>query len=212
MRNGATSLNFHIAHSSVGNKIVPWVDLNKTFFHHFLIAGTGTDNYDGYVKFRQYCGLRRSYAAFGQALRGSTTVQYYGLGSAVNNVVEIPVSHYGGVGIGTNTPTSNTVFGSPPFSSNQFAAPIFLPIHTTTNNSAYTTDQIPIFTGMLYSNYLQKALPSDFGITFHYANNTMTLQDTFVVSSGSEEWEMIALTNNATITTGASPLFVARTV
>jgi hypothetical protein len=211
MRNGATSLNFHIPHSSVANKLMSWVDLNKTFFHHFLICEPSTTTLYADIKFRQYFGLRRSYASFGQALRGSTSAALYGIGSNPSTFTEIVVANYGGVGLGTAT-TFNLLNANPPYSTTLSTTPVLLPIHTTTNNPAYTTDQIPVFTGAQYSQYLFKSLPSDFGITFHYVNNTMTLQDTLVVSSGTEEWEIVAFTNNGTITTGASPIFLARTV
>lgn len=207
MRNGSSSLNFHIAHSSVGNKIVPWVDLDKTFFHHFLICSSQISNLSGAIGFRQYLLLRRSYV-FGAKLRGITNVQFYGLGASGGSYTNYPVAAYQGIGNGNNIVTNFLDGGD----YNMYSSPFVLPVYFNNTNPAYTTDQVPIFTGMLYSNYLQKALPSDFGITFHYANNTMTLQDTFVVSSGSEEWEMIAFSNSGTITTGASPLFLARTV
>lgn len=207
MRNGATSFNFHIAHSSVGNKIMPWIDLNKTFFHHFLTAETNTDVFTGAVGFRQHLALRRSYF-LGTALRGITNNAYYGLGTSGVPYASFPVASYQAVGIANNS-TNNFINSS---GYGMYGAPIWLPIHINSNNSAYTTDQIPVFTGAQYSNYLSKALPSDFGLTFHYANNTMTLQDNLVVSAGTEEWEMIAFSNNGTITSGASPMFLARTI
>jgi hypothetical protein len=46
----------------------------------------------------------------------------------------------------------------------------------------------------------------------HYADNNITLLDTFVVSSGVEEWETVGYANNAFVNDGASPLFLARVV
>ena len=55
-------------------------------------------------------------------------------------------------------------------------------------------------------------LPSDFGISFHYETNNFSLEDTLVVNSGVEEWEVLDFANNASAVTGASPLFLARVV
>ena len=67
-----------------------------------------------------------------------------------------------------------------------------------------------MFTSPIITPYMA-ALPSDFGFAAYYAGTTMSVQDTFVVSSGTEEWEMMAVAVNASATAG-KVLFCARTV
>jgi hypothetical protein len=38
--------------------------------------------------------------------------------------------------------------------------------------------------------------PDDIGVAGYYASNSITVQDTLVVSSGVQEWEMIHVANN----------------
>jgi hypothetical protein len=65
---------------------------------------------------------------------------------------------------------------------------------------------------MPFMPYITDPLPADFGLTFHYATNTFSPGDTFVVSAGTEEWEVLDFAANASAVTGASPLFLARMV
>jgi hypothetical protein len=44
--------------------------------------------------------------------------------------------------------------------------------------------------------------PDDIGIAGYYASNNITIQDTLVVASGVQEWEMIHVVNNATADSG----------
>lgn len=208
IRNGSTSSNFHIAHPSVAGKIVSWIDLNKVFFHHLLQSTVGTSSVQGYARFRQFLALRRSYHPVGSGLYGATSAGLYNNNSF--NYTNYIVSAYSGVG---NLSSSTSNFnGAGNYDPAYELPPIGLPVAFSNNNPAYAANVTPIFTGAQYSQYLLKGLPDDFGISMHYANNTMALQDRLVVSSGVEEWEMINVANNATITTGASPMFLARVV
>lgn len=200
IRNGTTSYNFHIPSASVGK--VSWLDLNKVLFHPVINAGTSTSGTYGIVDFFNACPLtRRSYLAQG-SLRGSTNATEYG--SATSAYAKNYSTRYLGYGNASAGGASNR--GS------TAVAGVVLPIGFNNANPAYTTDVIPVFTGLNYWAHLTDAMPSDFGISFHYANNTMTAQDKLIVTSGTEEWEMLSVSNNGTITTGASPMLLARVV
>jgi hypothetical protein len=211
IRNGSSSSNFHIAHSSVGQKIVTWIDLDKVFFHHFLINITRIASNYSTLEYRQHLMLRRSYHAAATSLRGATYNGYYNLGTDATNYVLFPVKKYLGVGFANNTTVN--VPNASSYDDAVDAAPIFLPVNFTSVNPAFATNSNPVFTGSQYSDYLFDSLPDDFGISMHYANNNMVLQDTLVVSAGVEEWELVWFTNNPNAgTEGSSPLFLARIV
>jgi hypothetical protein len=55
-------------------------------------------------------------------------------------------------------------------------------------------------------------MPADFGISFHFANNIMSVQDKLIVTAATEEWEMIAVANASGTNAQASALFLARVV
>ena len=209
IRNGTSSSNFHISHSSVGQKILTWINLDRVFFHHFLICSLGTNNRQGYIRFLQYLFLRRSYHPYGLALRGETYNGYYGVGTD-GSYRFYPVNSYYGIG------NDNANLGSNIIASNNFSiwttSGIGLPVAFTNVNPAFPSNSNPVFTGAQYSQYLFDSLPDDFGLSMHYANNNIALQDTLVVSSGVEEWEVLNVSNNGTVTTGATPLFLARVI
>jgi hypothetical protein len=88
-----------------------------------------------------------------------------------------------------------------------------LPVAYNNTNPAYSTNQVPVFTGVNYNQYLSESMPADFGISFHYANNTMAVSDKLIVTASTEEWQMLAVTNNPnTVLVSASPMFLARVV
>jgi hypothetical protein len=211
IRNGTSSTsNFHISSAAVGSKLSTWYDLNKVFFHHFLIASLGTLTYSGYIRFIQYMALRRSYHPWGMTLRGETNDDDYGIGTNFASYTAYSVSNFGGVGNVSIAAPSNMP-SSASYAVDE-SVPTFLPVAFTNVNPAFATNVTPVFTGAQYSSFLFDSLPEDFGLSMHYANNTMAVQDTLVVSTGVEEWEMINVSNNATIGSGASPMFLARIV
>jgi hypothetical protein len=209
IRNGTSSTsNFHISNAAVGPKISTWYDLNRVFFHHILIMSIGNQGNSGHIRPFQYLALRRSYHPYGMALRGETYNGYYGLGTD-NPYPTLPVANFAAVGNVNVNPPTNIVLGNSYSVWN--GSPTYLPVAFNNTNPAFTTNVNPVFTGAQYSQFLFESLPEDFGLSFHYANNTMAVQDTLVVTAGVEEWEMINVSNN-TITTGASGMFLARTV
>lgn len=203
-RQGTTNSFFMIAHPSY--QIAPWIDLNKTFFHHFIDIFASASGTSSALCFNSRVSLRRSFLTgiasngdpntrptFGLALNG-----YAALGKANNNIVNNVLQ-------GGTLPASYNSQSSYPL--------IILPTGETDANPAYTTDSNPVYTGMPVSPYMNNyILPSDFGIIPHYATNTMSVLDKFVVTAGVEEWEILSCVNNATAGTGASLAFAARIV
>lgn len=172
-----------------------WIDLDKNLFHSFVTAAATTSAFTGNVNFTSWQTLRRSYAV-GSSLNGST--------STGNNLT---VAGFSGCGRGSASQANNMGFTSTAFSN------IYLPVGLNAANSAYTSNYSPIFTGLPYSFYIASSpMPNDFGVYFHYANNTMARGDKIIVAAGSEEWEILSVANNATQTTGASACFLARVV
>jgi hypothetical protein len=93
-----------------------------------------------------------------------------------------------------------------------YLACTLLPIGFSSTNPAFTSDYVPICSGVPWSAFASTPLAADFGMYMHYANNNITLLDTFVVSSGVEEWETVTYENNGAVNDGASPVFLARVV
>lgn len=202
IRQGTNFVPFMIFPSS--SQIVPWIDLNRTFFHHFITLILSTQFGNGAtISFKSRLGLRRSFL-LGASMPGDTTSQ---------TSCTLTSSCYTIVGRST-TPNNNDDDIGLSFSiPNILGFSFILPIGTTAANPAYATNSNPIFNGMPISLYVNNMMiPPDFAIIPHYQNNTMAPLDKFVVSAGVEEWEIIAVVNNSTAVTGASVAFAARIV
>lgn len=180
----------------------PWVDFSKGFLNLFYEVNTAVVSRLGQVGFQRYCSLRRELGR-GIALNGSTTAnEYTGDGVSATQGAEYA---YRGLGNGSNTWSSN-------IDSNQLrGSGIVLPIGFSGTNGAYTTDSSPVFHSLPYSQWITTTMGSDFGVTMLYTANTLGIYDTITVSAGTEVWEVMAFSNNATITTGATPVMLART-
>lgn len=85
-----------------------------------------------------------------------------------------------------------------------------LPVAMTNTASGITSDYLPVYTAPVLSPYLPPA-PSDFAFIPFYASSGVAVGDTFVVSSGVEEYEIIVAANNVTGNAGKI-FFGARTV
>lgn len=202
-RQGTTNNLFMIAHPSY--TVAPWIDLNKTLFHHFIDINASPSQSSSYFVFISRNCIRRSFLT-GITLNGDTSYRSsYGLA----------LCGYSALGKSTSV-GSNVNFNTylPAHYDRQAIAPhIVLPTGETDANPAYTTDSNPVYTGMPVSPYMTNyVLPGDFAIIPHYATNTMEVLDKFVVTAGVEEWEILARANNATAVTGASIAFAARIV
>jgi hypothetical protein len=192
LRNGTGNRTFMIPSPTLGPSSI--VDLDKVAFNNLVFTGTATNNNIAYLNFLHGgCHLRRTFLG-SQYLRGDTTAANYRITPFLNR--------YGAIGNANNT-TANYV------GMNTFAA-IYLPTASVNTNSALSAEHTPVFTEPTASPYMI-ALPSDFAVASYYASNAMAIQDTLVVSAGTEEWEMLAVANNGN--TGAGRvLFLARTI
>ena len=173
---------------------VSFVDQNKVQFNNLLTVSFTTGGAATIVTINQIYGTRASYTG-ALSLRGHTT-----LGAFASNRV---IQSYGFPGnISSNTTNYSSITTTPA---------VWLPGADSTTNTNLASDHLPVFTSPTISPYMS-ALPNDFGIAPYYASNTMVAQDTLVVSSGTEEWEILVAGTNAANVDAAKVLFCARTV
>ena len=208
LRNGATPFPFMITPGSA--TIVPWLDLNKTLFHHFVmpqlrVAGATSVQSSASIRFDSWYKLRRSFIG-GYALRGATTV-FSGY-----NGQPIPLHSYASFSNSNTNSASNqfTAVGSI-FSSDVSVSTTLTPAGLNNTNPAYATDYVPVLFGISYSPYVNTPLPADFAIYFPFTATQFAFGDTVVVSAGTEEWEVLAFANNDQ-TTSPNPLLLARII
>ena len=173
-----------------------WIDLDKVAFTAFTQVAPSVSGRAAHLAFQNTGFVRRSYV-IGAGLAGATsslpglnmglcTYMFPGRGNDLSN--------YNGLWSATGNP-------------------IVLPLASSASNPAYAADSSPIFTGLPYSFYVpSKSLPSDFGIYGHFGANTMTRGDKIIVSTGTEEWDILSVTNTGSSPTGPSPCFLARVV
>lgn len=196
---GSTYFTFHI--TKPGVTFHSWVDLNKGFLNLMYDCSTSVFNRRGIVEFLRYCSLRRELGR-GITLNGSTTAGDF-IGTNTSRTFGVEYS-YNGLGLTSNDFANNTGTSVRPG--------IILPTGFNAVNSAYTTNSSPVFHSLPYCQWITNTLPSDFGVNMLYTANTVALFDKLIVSTGTEEWEVVNFTNNAVINTGATPLFLARVV
>ena len=199
VKQGATFYTFHIIPPSA--TIQPWVDLDKVFFNGALTSLLVVSSLTGSIGWGTLFRLRRCIT--GQCLRGDVAANNYGPVSGNNRVVPFRYAVYGNANNSGSNGQGNFAQSSPA---------IILPNAFANVNSAYGANVNPVYHSLAYSQFTSTPLPSDIGIAFHYANNTMVHGDTLVVTAAAEEWEIIDRANNATATDGASPLFLARLI
>jgi len=186
---------FTIAHP--GSTRQSWLNLDRGQFVGFAHAAPSTAFARGTLDFRRGPALRRD-LFIGAGLVGTTSLTNYAATAASNH----RLLGYGAVGHVSNS-SDNFAFATPH---------ILLPVGFSATNPAYPANSNPVFHSLPYTPYLVDSLPSDFGISFHYATNTFSPGDTFVVSAGVEEWEVLDFAANSTAVNGASPLFLARMI
>jgi hypothetical protein len=206
VKSGTTRFCFTIVNGA--KTVQSWMDLSKGFFAGFVwtrpSATVSSSVGAGQLRFGRGPALRRD-LTLGTALNGSTTISNY-----TNTLSETVLQSYGAPGNTSNSFSSNTsgLRGS----TDGLGGAIILPCNFSGTNPAFTTNSNPVFHSMPYMPYITSSLSSDFGITFHYATNTFSPGDTFVVSAGTEEWEVLDFAANGSAVTGASPLFLARMI
>ena len=132
---------------------------------------------------------RRTYLG-ATSQRGATFNGYY------DELVELTI--YSAIGNSSNSGDSN-------LQSN--VSNIRLPTAHTNTHTGLASDYTPVFTSIQCSPYLP-VLPADFAMCAYYASTAVAVQDTFIVSAGVEEYEVL----NTSIGTSGGILFLARTV
>lgn len=192
---------FTILHPNTS--LYSWLDLDKGVVNGFIDINTYTSGRNGFVSIRMPENIRAALLT-GYALKGSVNT---GNGSGTFHALPLYTHCYAGLGNQSDSGGGNySNVGS------GYNACTFLPIGRLNSNPAFTSDYVPICSGVPWSAFTSTPLASDFAVYMHYADNNITLLDTFVVSSGVEEWETVAYTNSAYVNDGASPLFLARVV
>jgi hypothetical protein len=186
---------FTIVHPA--ETLQPWIDLNKGYFSGFYWVIPSTSANMGFLSWGTGPLLRREVIK-GCALHGNTDSGEY-----LTTPSDERILGYAAAGNQLNGGSAN-------YNNNQ--PYIWLPVGFSSSNPAFTQDSNPIFYGLPYTPYVQSPLADDIGITFHYATNNFAVGDTFVVSPGVEEWEVMDFLANGSPVTGASPLFLARVV
>jgi hypothetical protein len=204
----STRQSFTIANGAKDTQ--PWMDLSKGFFNGYTRIECSTvaisnNRGSGVIRSTRGPALRRD-LVIGSALNGSTNLNDYASYSA-----DLRLVTYGAIGVQSNNFDGNSraMFGS---LGNLPGSAILLPVNFSSANPAFTSNSNPVFHSMPFMPYITDPLPADFGLTFHYATNTFSPGDTFVVSAGTEEWEVLDFAANTSAVTGASPLFLARMV
>jgi hypothetical protein len=192
IRNGTTNQAFIIPTATWGPSSL--VDQNKIAFNGVIFPFLTSTSFNTSIAFYQGAGHTRRTFLASSALRGSTSSSSY--------IFTPYVFKYSGFGNANNSSANYNTLDS--------ATAVWLPTAAVNTQSSLASDHTPVFTSPTVSPY-QAALPSDFGIASYYSSNAMAVQDTFVVSSGVEEWEMITVSTN-TNTDASRLLLLARTV
>lgn len=192
-RNGSTQRTFMIPSPTFGPS--SFVDLNKFAFNTVVSpAATNGGNYSSIEFFHLSGHLRRTFLG-AIACRGATSIGSY--------TVFPCFQRYLAIGNTSNQAATNYI-------STDTELGVWLPVASTNTQTGLASDHMPVFTGPSFCPYLAN-FPNDFGITAYYASNTMVIQDTLVVSSGVEEWEMLAVSLNSATDAGRV-MMLARTV
>ena len=151
-----------------------FVNQNITAFNGIIATTGASSNYHGSMIFMHYAGhTRRTYlgATF---LNGVTSVTGYRYSQYLQRY--IPMAN------NSNSASNNT---------EELTVCTWLPSALTNTHTGLAADYTPIFTSIQCSPYLP-ALPAEFGITGYFANTAIATGDTFIVSAGTEEYEVLA--------------------
>lgn len=189
-----------------------WLDLNKGCVSGLTRIFPSVAHRAGVVRFTIDENLRRC-LSFGSGLRG-TEGRVFDWGNTVYHNFQMAIFAYFGVGSanGGGGPTGYGDTLNFPNNLTPHAAAVPLPVGRNYVNSAYLTDYIPVATDVAWNYYTSAKLAQDFGILMQYANNDIGIHDRVVVQSGINEWEVVDFANNAVLTDGASPSFLARVI
>lgn len=178
--------------------LYPWLDLDLGMIPGLYATVCGVGQNAGATSFCLQSNIRRAYP-YGQALTGYSSVY----GNDTFNGLRTPSYTYYGCGKVDNAGTGNFA---------PAGSKIVIPVGSPGANPAYSQNYVPICSDLPWTPFSSSPLATDFGVYMHYANNTLNFEDRFVVDPGVEEWEILYCANNPTVTTGASPTFLARVV
>lgn len=193
----STNRPFAIIHPD--QTLYPWLDLDLGNIPGIINASTSTYYSTGAQSFNLLENIGRAYP-YGQGVAGYTNTSN---GASIFHGMDKGMYVYLGTGKVPNSGLYNFAYNN---------SGTILPIASAAVNPAYAQDYVPICSELPWCSFSSAPLATDFGVYMHYANNTLNFEDRFVVDPGVEEWEILICTNNATVTTAASPTFIARVV
>lgn len=189
LKNSTSNACFSLSHPSYNAS--SFVDQDKTQFNNLLfISGATATNYSK-IDVSQVCHTRASYLG-AALLRGVTTNTEFNRGHRISGFTAP------GNASGSN---QNTTF------TEQL---VRLPVGLTNTSTTLAANHTPVYTSPSISPYMA-ALPADFAFIPYYASSSMVVQDKLIVTSGSEEWEMLVVAAN-TNTDASRIFFCARVV
>jgi len=167
-----------------------FVDQNITAFNGLTKCINGGASIGAQIQFGHNAGhTRRTYLG-ATSLRGGTFSGYY------DEYVGLTI--YSAIGNGNSNSDSNL---------QSSVSNVRLPTALTNTHTGLASDYTPVFTSIQYSPYAP-VLPADFALCSYYASTTVAGQDTFIVTAGVEEYEVLIAANGG----AGSILFLARTV
>jgi hypothetical protein len=173
-----------------------FVDQNITAFNGLVQPFSQSGSYIGTIDFIHYAGhTRRTYL-------GATYLN--GVTSSSSYITSPYLQSYCSLGNNSNSATLNMP---------QTTTVIRIPTALTNTHTGLASDYTPVFTSIQCSPYLP-VLPAEFGMAVYFANTAITTGDTFIVSAGTEEYEVIHhAAPSSPSSQGASTLvLLARTV
>lgn len=191
LRNGTSNFTFMLSHP--GFNANSMVDQNAVQFNALYSIYGATSNNMAIINTTQIHNTRASYLG-AVANRGRTSSDLYLTSNR-------DISSFRLLG-NVNNSLSNAPGGGVPA--------IYLPVADNNTNTNLASDHTPVFTSPQISPYMNP-LPSDFAMIPYYVSSAMTTQDTFVVTAGVEEWEMLVLAVVGVVD-AAKLFFCARTV
>ena len=172
-----------------------FVNQNITAFNGIVAPSASASGYFGIIIFGHYAGHTRRTFLGASFLNNSVSSTQYRYSHNLQS--------YASIGNVSGNGASNT---------QESFINTLIPTAFTNTHTGLAADYTPVFTAIQCSPYLP-ALPADFAMTSYYASTAITIGDTFIVSAGTEEYEVIMTAGPSFSGTGASVLvFLARTV
>lgn len=166
-----------------------FVDQNVTAFNGLINVNPWQQATASSIRFNHMAAhTRRTYLG-ATATNGATIAQYF--------YSMAQLLQYGTIG--------NSNQSTDPNLSSLYS--IMLPTARTNTHTGLANDHTPVFTSIQCSPYLP-VLPADFALCSYYVSTAVAIQDTFIVSAGVEEYEVLMRAAGA----GNLILFLARTV